>query len=163
MSNIREYTKTCTRVTRCVASGYGDISPVNHLEANLAAYAEAKLGLLQVTTALAAAGVDARACHPGLVWTPMLRGFLGPAVCGALEAARLRGRLFRTPAEGANTVLAAVVADDAAGAYFVDGAIRPRLVSPEASRPPPPDLWAAVLGGAAPSPLARRVRDAAGG
>ena len=37
---------------------------------SLSAHAASKLGLLQFTAALRNNGVDARACHPGLVWAP---------------------------------------------------------------------------------------------
>ena len=94
---------------------------------SLSAYAASKLGLLQFTAALRNNGVDARACHPGLVWTPMLKGFFPPPV-----RALLPRRLFKTPAEGAATVLLACV-DDEAGTYYMDDQDRPRAASPECS------------------------------
>ena len=94
---------------------------------SLSAYAASKLGLLQFTEALRNVGVDARACHPGLVWTPMLKGFFPPPV-----RALLPRRLFKTPAEGAATVLLACV-DDEAGTYYMDDRDRPTAASPECS------------------------------
>ena len=91
---------------------------------SLAAYAASKLGLLQFTAALQNAGIDARACHPGLVWTPMLKGFF-PAPVRALMPCRV---LFKTPREGAATVVLACV-DDAAGTYYVDSEDRPAAAS----------------------------------
>ena len=95
---------------------------------SLAAYAASKLGLLQFTAALQNAGIDARACHPGLVWTPMLKGF-SPAPVRALMPCRV---LFKTPREGAATVVLACV-DDAAGTYYVDSEDRPAAASRESS------------------------------
>ena len=94
---------------------------------SLSAYAASKLGLLQFTAALRNNGVDARACHPGLVWTPMLKGFFPAPVRAVLPR-----RLFKTPAEGAATVLLACV-DDAAGTYYMDDQDRPKAASPECS------------------------------
>ena len=61
------------------------------------------------------------------VWTPMLKGFF-PAPVRAL----LPRRLFKTPAEGAATVILACV-DDAAGTYYMDDQDRPTAASPECS------------------------------
>ena len=94
---------------------------------SLSAYAASKLGLLQFTAALRNNGVDARACHPGLVWTSMLQGFFPAPVRAVLPR-----RLFKTPAEGAATVLLACV-DDAPGTYYMDDRDRPRASSPECS------------------------------
>lgn len=138
-------------------------------DASLAAYAESKLGLLQVTAALRRAGADSVACHPGLVWTPMMRGFFKPTVCTFLEVTRLRRALFRTPEQGAATVLAACLAPERVGGdppYFVDGRPRPALASPEASRAPGAALWEAVILRAdelgAKTPLARALLGAGG-
>ena len=95
---------------------------------SLSAYAASKLGLLQFTEALRNVGVDARACHPGLVWTPMLKGFFPPPVRAVLPR-----RLFKTPAEGAATVLLACV-DEEAGTYYMDSGDRPAAASPECSK-----------------------------
>ena len=94
---------------------------------SLSAYAASKLGLLQFTEALRNVGVDARACHPGLVWTSMLQGFFPAPVRAVLPR-----RLFKTPAEGAATVLLACV-DDEAGTYYMDSGDRPAAASPECS------------------------------
>ena len=94
---------------------------------SLSAYAASKLGLLQFTAALRDAGVDARACHPGLVWTSMLKGFFPAPVRAVLPR-----RLFKTPAEGAATVILACV-DEKAGTYYMDDQDRPRAASPECS------------------------------
>ena len=117
------------------------------VDASLEVYAESKLGVMQLTAALREAGVDARACHPGLVWTPMLRGFFGDRLCRLL--APVRTRLFRTPEQGAATLLAAALdplPDDRADPlpYFVDGKLAPAARSPEATAWAP--LWDAALG-----------------
>jgi len=116
------------RAARCsVAASLGDAT----VDRRLDAYAASKLGLLQFTSFLRAAGYDARACHPGLVWTPLLRDFFGPRACRLLGP--FRRRLFRTPEHGAASVLLAAVDGAAAGAppYYVDGKTRP--AAPEAA------------------------------
>ena len=57
----------------------------------------------------------------------MLKGFFPAPVRAVLPR-----RLFKTPAEGAATVLLACV-DDAAGTYYMDDQDRPRAASPECS------------------------------
>jgi NAD(P)-dependent dehydrogenase (short-subunit alcohol dehydrogenase family) len=126
---------------------------------SLSAYAASKLGLLQFTAALRNNGVDARACHPGLVWTPSVvrvrrqgafdsprrRGSPSPAATHRSTKHRmLKGffpkpvrallprRLFKTPSEGAATVLLACV-DEEAGTYYMDSGDRPTAASPECS------------------------------
>lgn len=121
------------------------------VDGSLEAYAESKLGLMQHTAALRRSGVDARACHPGLVWTPMMRGFFGPRLCAFLGP--VHRRLFRTPEQGAATVLAAALEEsleDADGdlIYFVDGRLAPRAASPEArTQELPPDVAALLRRG----------------
>ena len=58
----------------------------------------------------------------------MLKGFF-PAPMRAV----LPRRLFKTPAEGAATVLLACV-DDEAGTYYMDDQDRPTAASPECSK-----------------------------
>ncbi len=99
----------------------------------LGAYATSKLGLmhfsLRLRNAVGSRGtvrvVDA---HPGMVWTPMLRGYMGEPACRALVWTGLSNRLFRTADEGAQAILAArtfspdsTAASGAASLYFVDG------------------------------------------
>ena len=57
----------------------------------------------------------------------MLKGFFPAPVRAVLPR-----RLFKTPAEGAATVLLACV-DDAAGTYYMDSGDRPAAASPECS------------------------------
>ena len=57
----------------------------------------------------------------------MLRGFFPAPVRAVLPR-----RLFKTPAEGAATVLLACV-DEEAGTYYMDNQARPKAASPECS------------------------------
>ena len=79
-------------------------------DANLAAYAASKLGLMQLSMLIRSASpwlevVDA---HPGIVWTPMLQRHLG-AIAPVVHKVGLSRLLFKTPAAGAATILAAAV------------------------------------------------------
>ena len=80
-------------------------------DADLSAYAQSKLGLMQFST-LARASlpwltiVDA---HPGIVWTPMLQRHWGAKVAPLLERSRISRVLFKTPSSGANTILTAAL------------------------------------------------------
>ena len=79
--------------------------------------AQSKLGLMHFSLLLRAScasrGVSVHDVHPGLVWTPMLRRQLGAPLCSALQRSGLASRLFRTPAQGAATVLTAALAPSA--------------------------------------------------
>lgn len=80
-------------------------------DANLMAYAESKLGLMQASALLRRSlpwltVVDA---HPGLVWTPMLRRHWGP-LAPALHRSGLARLVFKSPERGATTILTAAVA-----------------------------------------------------
>ena len=124
-------------------------------DGGLGAYASSKLGLMQSSLLLSALergrGVTLHDCHPGLVWTPMLRGFLGARVATALERTRLRRVFFREPRQGAATVLAAATAPRQSTAtpqaYFVDGRVAPRrAASPESrSMAAARQTWASVV------------------
>ena len=80
-------------------------------DADLSAYAQSKLGLMQFSNLLRSVHgewltvVDA---HPGLVWTPMLQRHWGP-LAPALDRTRLARVLFKTPACGAATILSAAL------------------------------------------------------
>lgn len=120
-------------------------------DVGLGAYASSKLGLMQSSLLLSALEprVTLHDCHPGLVWTPMLRGFLGTRVAAALERTRLRRVFFREPRRGAATVLAAATAprQSRPRAYFVDGRVAPlRAASPESrSMAASRQTWASVV------------------
>ncbi|KAH8046032.1 hypothetical protein JL720_16510 [Aureococcus anophagefferens] len=137
------------------------------VDGSLEVYAESKLGLMQHTAALRRSGVDARACHPGLVWTPMMRGFFGR---GSPSSGPVRRRLFRTPEQGAATVLAAALEEsleDADGdlIYFVDGRLAPRRVAEARTgrrRTSPPCCGAACRGGSVGESTKRRRRHPCG-
>ena len=80
-------------------------------DANLLAYAQSKLGLMQLSLLLRASlpwltVVDA---HPGIVWTPMLQAQAG-GLAAALQASGAARLLFKSPEAGATTVLTAAVA-----------------------------------------------------
>lgn len=77
-------------------------------DSNLAAYAESKLGLMQVSTLLRhslpwLSVIDA---HPGLVWTPLLQSHFPAAKL--FERIGLHKLLYKMPPEGAATILAAL-------------------------------------------------------
>ena len=110
-------------------------------DADLRAYAQSKLGLMQVSTLLrhglgheqgqGLAWLEVANAHPGLVWTPMLQRHWGGLV-PVLEKSGAAGLLFKTPESAATTVLTAALA--------------PR------SRPPPgwgenPGKWQRGVGG----------------
>ena len=114
------------------------------IDRGLRAYAQSKLGLMHVSLLLRAAsgGPAVRDCHPGVVWTPMLRRQLGAPLCRLLEASGASRRLFRTPQQGAATVLwAALSTDEGHGGgggvrawrseYFVDCRRDDAAASPE--------------------------------
>ncbi len=89
----------------------------------LAAYSQSKLANVLFTYALSrrldGTGVTANALHPGVVRTGFYEG--GPAL---RAAARLGGRFFRTPEQGAQTVIGLASSAELAGVtgrYFVDG------------------------------------------
>lgn len=116
------------------------------IDRGLRAYAQSKLGLMHVSLLLRAAsaasgGPAVRDCHPGVVWTPMLRRQLGAPLCRLLEASGASRRLFRTPQQGAATVLWAALSDEGHGGgggvrawrseYFVDCRRDDAAASPE--------------------------------
>ena len=77
-----------------------------------------------------AVDVQVRACHPGLVYTDMLSGALPPPLRLLLaRVPRLRSAIYKSPLQGAATVLEAALAESAAASeeearepyFFVDG------------------------------------------
>jgi len=82
-------------------------------DTSLRAYAQSKLGMMHLSLLLrdgCADRVTVHDCHPGIVWTPMLRNHFGPSLCAVLQRAGLAPRLFRSPEQGAATVLWAALA-----------------------------------------------------
>jgi NAD(P)-dependent dehydrogenase (short-subunit alcohol dehydrogenase family) len=81
------------------------------IDKSLAAYAQSKLGLMHLSLLLRDAceprQIPICDCHPGIVWTPMLRNFYGERLCSLLQRSGAASRLFRTPDQGAATVLCA--------------------------------------------------------
>ena len=79
---------------------------------------------------------DAVAAHPGLVWTPMMRGYFGERLSRRLKP--IARRLFRSPEEGAGPVLHACCHAEPPPdlpPYFVDDGLRPRRArGPRTSR-----------------------------
>ena len=104
------------------------------LDRDLSAYAASKLGLMHFGVLLRAdCNISVHDCHPGLVWTPMLRRQLG-VLAPALSRVGLRPVLFKTPSAGAATVLAAALNEPQSGpAYFVNGVLAPRGASSKES------------------------------
>ena len=102
------------------------------LDRDLSAYAASKLGLMHFGVLLRAeynGSLCVHDCHPGLVWTPMLRRQLG-VLAPALSRIGLRPVLFKNPSAGAATVLAAALNEPQSGsAYFVNGALASRGAS----------------------------------
>lgn len=80
------------------------------LDRDLSAYAQSKLGLMQQSTLLRAAlpWLEVVDAHPGIVWTPMLRRHWGQ-FAPTLERSRIARVLFKSPACGAATILAAAL------------------------------------------------------
>jgi NAD(P)-dependent dehydrogenase (short-subunit alcohol dehydrogenase family) len=81
------------------------------IDKSLTAYAQSKLGLIHFSLLLRDAcehqQITVCDCHPGIVWTPMLRNFYGERLCFLLQRSGAANRLFRTPDQGAATVLCA--------------------------------------------------------
>lgn len=88
------------------------------VDRSLAAYAQSKLGLMHLSLLLRDAceneHITVCDCHPGIVWTPMLRNFYGERLCSLLQRCGAASRLFRTPDQGAATVLCACLEPAAA-------------------------------------------------
>ncbi len=138
-------------------------------DADLSAYAQSKLGLMQLSTLLRSSLPWLEVCdaHPGLVWTPMLQRHWG-GLALPLERAGVARAAFKTPAAGATTVLAAAFAPRVpprswgersrwrrgweAGPYFVNG--RPTGCASRESRDVEAarEMWRAVI-----EPEARRI------
>ena len=80
-------------------------------DADLSAYAESKLGLMQLSTLMRSAlpWLEVVDAHPGIVWTPMLQRHWGP-LAPFLERTRLSRLLFKSPPCGATTILTAALA-----------------------------------------------------
>ena len=83
------------------------------IDGDLSAYGQSKLGtmLLSVLLRRSFPAIEAVDAHPGLVWTPMLRNNLGRRVASMLEMTGIGGMLFKSPEEGAASILAAVLDD----------------------------------------------------
>lgn len=112
---------------------------------DLSAYAQSKLALMHFSSLLrehAPEEVVIHDCHPGLVWTPMLRKHLGPTVCGLLEYTGASRLLFRSPSQGAATVLTAAliqasesgIGKSTSTTYFINGRRAPIGASSPESR-----------------------------
>ena len=95
-------------------------------DTNLEAYAQSKLGLMQVANIVQAtysSWLSVNTAHPGLVWTPLLQtNFPGAQLFEHLGLAHV---VYKTPREGAATIFAAIE----------QGRQEPR---PTTSLPPPP-------------------------
>lgn len=119
---------------------------------SLQAYGQSKLGLMQVSRVLRAQtpALCVHDCHPGIVWTPMLRRQFGP-IAVLLRRAGLERRLFKTPQRGAQMVLAAALGAphhpvQGAPAYWVEGKLSPALASPEScSERAAQEMWAGTI------------------
>ena len=83
---------------------------------SLTGYSASKLALLHLSTLLrealpGAPNLVVNDCHPGLVWTPLLRRAYGARLGAWLERrVGLRRRIARDPETGAETILAACLA-----------------------------------------------------
>ena len=80
-------------------------------DADLSAYAQSKLGLMQLSLLLrrAVPGVTTVDAHPGIVWTPMLQQVWG-RFAPLLQASGLSGVVFKSAECGATTILVAALA-----------------------------------------------------
>lgn len=139
------------RIVNVGSSSHLRAGKVDHLVSDLSidktltAYAQSKLGLMHLSLLLRVAcnqsGIIIHDCHPGIVWTPMLRRHFGEIICSILTRSGLSGWLFRTPDQGAAAVLWACLApaspptvnhEELLSQYFVNGERdRGRAASPE--------------------------------
>jgi len=104
-SHLRGAPPSTSGSTRPETSRLMSYRGTSHRTAVMGSYADAKLRLLLAATALerrfGPAGLTVRTAHPGLVDTPMLRGFFGAALAGGWR----KMKFLRSETEGAAAVL----------------------------------------------------------
>ncbi|KAJ8603128.1 hypothetical protein CTAYLR_004578 [Chrysophaeum taylorii] len=90
---------------------------------DLRAYAASKLCLMHYSQLLREEGVCVRDCHPGIVWTPMLKEYL--RYPNLVEATGLRRLLFKHPAAAATSLLTAAFLPNNLTGYVVHNRLQP--------------------------------------
>lgn len=83
-------------------------------DSDLSTYGQSKLALMQFSTLLrrwqpqSGNAVHIQDAHPGLVWTPLLRNHIGEKVTNTLQRSGLAKLIYKTPEEGAQSILASL-------------------------------------------------------
>lgn len=96
------------------------------VDRDLRAYSASKLGLMHSSQMLRCQGHRVTDVHPGIVWTPMLKGFAGSRMSelGDRRLSWLRRRVFKDPEEGAYCLAVAALASEGEGYYVVNSKLQ---------------------------------------